>query len=547
MGLKWHCCTGLRRCVETGYNPEGCNFGTEGGGMEIDVELSVKDIINFYIKINDASQAKRDFTQFSSKDKLTAFEIVQSSAASHGFKVEVAKHFLFDLDPRIRRKAELMLEDLVPGWVSDPAESILKLLKRAENKGVAQRDTAVRFLFGIVDANSLRDTFITLLNGRNRAHMSEILEILEKYIDDSLDEQEQVKIFDACLDIVLSDDTDQNIKFHASNLLSAFFKKVASTRLGQTLRQKFIERQVDKAEGIYRYLCSGDARLTFTFLEDLLRPLVDGGKTYQLKIVEYLGYVLSKADKPAEVDNVLDTYPDYWNQNEPPKEEKIKSICRRILQAIEELWNAVDDQEVRSLVIRITFAQYGDKKELFEQISSRVGGEILTGNAREKVSQMLRCFLKPGVDDILRLQTARLLLFKLGGMENRAAVLDFLASQVETEALERDAKADIAGMMESLVKEKGVDGIADKARYIRFIVAPENFRNEDEQQSILDYLCILAEGEELESADARQHVLLSLAEFSKQLVPDNLRKTAACLDEKIRERQGRPVPSVEVM
>ena len=547
MGLKWHCCTGLRRCVEKSYNPEGCNFGTEGGGMEIDAELSVKDIINFYIKINDASKAKRDFTQFSSKDKLTAFEIVQSSAASHGFKVEIAKHFLFDLDPRIRRKAELMLEDLVPGWVSDPAESILKLLKRAENKGVAQRDTAVRFLFGIVDANSLRDTFITLLNGRNRAHMSEILEILEKYIDDSRDEQEQVKIFDACLDIVLSDDTDQNIKFHASNLLSAFFKKVASTRLGQTLRQKFIERQVDKAEGIYRYLCSGDARLTFTFLEDLLRPLVDGGKTYQLKIVEYLGYVLSKSDKPTEVDDVLDTYPDYWNQNEPPKEEKIKSICRRILQAIEELWNAVDDQEVRSLVIRITFAQYMDKKELFEQISSRVGGEILTGNAREKVSQMLRCFLKPGVDDILRLQTARLLLFKLGGMENRAAVLDFFASQVETEALERDVKADIAGMMESLVKEKGVDGIADKARYIRFIVAPENFRNEDEQQSILDYLRILAEGEELEGADARQRVLLSLAEFSRQLVPDNLRKMAACLDEKIRERQGRPVPPVEVM
>ncbi|MBT1072538.1 hypothetical protein [Pelotalea chapellei] len=505
--------------------------------MEQDVEVSVKDIVNFYIKINDASKAKRDFTPFSSKDKLAAFEIVQSSSASSSFKIEIAKYFLFDLDPRIRRKAEMMLEDLVPDWVSDPAESILKLLKAAEDRGSAHRDTAVKFLFGIVDANSLRDTFITLLNGRNRVHMAEILAILEKYVDDSVDEQEQVKIFDACLDIVLSDDTDQNIKFHASNLLSAFFKKVESTRLGQVLRQKFIERQVDKAEGVYRYLCSGDVGLSTTFLEDLLRPLEDGGKTYQLKIVQYLGYVLEKSDNPAEVDTVLDTYPDYWNQNEPSKEDKIKSICNRILQALEKLWNVVDDEEVRSLIIRITYARYIDKKELLEQISARIEREVIAGNAREKVSQMLRCFLHQGEDDLLKLQAARLLFFKLGGTENRAKTLELLKLHVESKVLKGELSTELCGMMQSLVKEKGVSGTAvDKASYIRFIVAPQSFQDKEEQKSLLAYLSRLWEGEGLESAEVRKRVLDSLAVLSNQLVSEELQKTVVHLEGVIRKR-----------
>lgn len=507
--------------------------------MNDDVEVSVKDIINFYIKINDAAKAKRDFSQFSSRDKMTAFEIVQSSAASRNFKIEIARHFLFDLDLRIRRKAEMMLEDLVPDWVSDPAESILKLLKNAGNKGSEQRNAAVKFLFGIVDANSLRDTFITLLNSRNRSHMSEILAILEDYIVASVDEQEQVKIFDACLDIVLSDETDQNIKFHASNLLSAFFKKVESTRLGQTLRQKFIERQVEKAEGIYRYLCSGVAVLSATFLEDLLGPLKDGGRNYQLRIVEYLGYILKKAENPAEIDSVLDTYPDYWNQDEPAKEEKIKAICRRIRSALEELWNTVEDREVRDFISRIIFDLHSDRNGLFEQVTSRLATEILTGGARDRVSSTLRCFLQPHVEDVHKLQAARLLVFTLGGRENRSAVLDFLRQRLENTDPGKDERTEIAGMVEALVKEKGMDGLAvDRARYIRFLAVPGSFVHEDEQRSILNYLRVLAEGEGLENGEGRKRVLSSLSELSKQLVSEKFRMAASYLEEKIRERDG---------
>jgi len=106
--------------------------------MNFDAEVSVKDIVNFYIKINDSSKAKRDLAQLSSKDKISALEVIASSPASREFKIDVAKYFISDLDKRLRRKAEVMLETLVPGWVADPAESILKLLKTADSKGAAR-------------------------------------------------------------------------------------------------------------------------------------------------------------------------------------------------------------------------------------------------------------------------------------------------------------------------------------------------------------------------------------------------------------------------
>lgn len=503
--------------------------------MDADIEVSVKDIVNFYIKINDASKAKRDFAQFSSKDKATALDLVEASSGTRDFKVEVAKYFVYDLDQRVRRKSELMLEALVPGWVSDPAESILKLLKSAESKGAAQRDAAVKFLFGIVDANSLRDTFLTLLNSRNRAHMLEIIAILEDYIDSSMDEREQVKIFDACLDIVLSDDAEQNIKFHASNLLSVFFKKVAATQLGETLRLKYIERQIDKAEGVYRYLCSGAAGLTGSFLEDLLRPLVDGGKVYQLKMIGYFRYVLEKAANPDEVDSVLDTYPDYWNQHEPTKEEKVRHICRRIRQALEELWERCQDPEVREQIIRLKFAEYADKRELLDQIRNRIENEACGDGAREKIALMLRCFLQPSEHDALKMQAAQLLL-SLGYDSERTAALEYLMNRVEHGALNSAEKGAVVTMMETLLKEEGkLDAeIAGKGRYVLFVAAPERFTGEEAQAEILRYLQDIAEGGGFGSDAAEERVLQALVVLSPLLATERVRKEALYLEFSVR-------------
>lgn len=505
--------------------------------MDIDDEVSVKDIVNFHIKINNASKAKKALVRLSSKDKVAAFGIIDLSSAHRDFKIEVAKYFVYDLDPRVRRKAEVMLETLVPGWVSDPGESILALLKSAGGKGIAKRNAAVKFLFGVIDANSLRDTFLTLLNSRNRAHMVEIIEILEEYIDSSSDEAEQVKIFDGCLDIVLSDDAEQSVKHHACNLLSVFFKKVATTQLGEILRKKYIERQVEKADSVHRYLCSGAAGLNSYFLEDLLRPLNEGGKTYQLKMVTYFSFILGKVNDPSLVDTILDTYPDYWSQNEPPKEEKIKNICRRIKQALEELWEASDDREVREQIIRIKYDEYAGKRDLLEQIRVRLEDDSLVDASREKVSMMLRCFLQPDEEEVLKLQVAHLLMFKLCDSDSRSAALGYLKSYAETRNLNSAEKGSVAAVMELLLAEPALpDHLRNLARYVLFVAAPDRISSQQEQSALLEYLRGIIDGRGLDSEQAEERAQHSLGELLKMSATDELHNVAQYLEFKIKKR-----------
>ena len=504
--------------------------------IDIDAEVSVKDIVNFYVKINDSSKAKKEIARLSSKDKAAALEIIALSSAGRDFRIDVARYFIYDLDAVVRRKAERFMEDLVPDWVTDPAESILKLLKSSDNKGGSKRNSAVRFLFGIVDSGSLRDTFTTLLNGRNREHMAEILAIVEDYIDSSCDENEQVKIFDACLDIVVSDEIDHNIKHHASNLLSVFFKKVQSTNLGETLRRKYIEKQVDKAEGVYRYLCSGASGLNGTFLDDILMPLKESGSNFQIKMLNYFKSVLEKSKNPEEIDSVLDTYPNYWNQEEPAKEEKIRSVCNRILRAVDELWEVTDDQQVRTLIAQIRFGEYADKRELLEQIRSRIEDSTMTPASREKLAMTLCCFLIPDQPDVLKLQAAQLLLFKIGDPGSRLAALEYLAFYLENKNLNYAEQGSIASVIELLLAEKHLgDPVRDKARYLLFIADPKRLTGEDEQKSLLSYLRGIAEGEGFGSKSAEKRALDALGTFSDMpITSENLKKAAHYLEFKIK-------------
>ena len=504
--------------------------------IDVDAEVSVKDIVNFYIKINDSSKAKKDIARLSAKDKAAALEIIATSSATRDFRIDVARHFIYDLDAVVRRKAEHFMEDLVPDWVTDPAESILKLLKSVDNKGTSSRNAAVNFLFGIVDSGSLRDTFTTLLNSRNREHMAEILAIVEHYIDSSCDEREQVKIFDACLNIVVSDEIDDNIKHHASNLLSVFFKKVQSTDLGETLRRKYIEKQVDKAEGVYRYLCGEASGLNDSYLDDLLRPMKDGGSNYQIKILNYFRTILEKAKDPEESDSVLDTYPDYWNQEELDKEGKIRAVCSRILRAVDELWDVTEDPHVRSLIVQIRFGEYANKRELLEQIRSMMEDSTLTAVAREKLALMLSCFLHPNQPDILKLQAAQLLLFKSGDFLGRLAALEYLASYLENSNLNYAEQGSIATVIELLLADKYLGGpVRDKARYLLFIADPKRLQGEEEQKTLLGYLRGIIEGEGFATKNAENKVLEALETFSNMEIPnEKLKKAALYLEFKIK-------------
>jgi hypothetical protein len=365
--------------------------------------------------------------------------------------------------------------------------------------------------------------------------MSEIIAILEEYIDSSKDEQEQVKIFDACFDIVLSDEADDNMKHYASTLLSVFFKKVQSTDLGQALRQKFIEKQVEKAEGVHRYLCSGASGLNPAFLEDLLRPLYEGGTTFQVKILNYFLFVLKRIRSSESVDSVLDTYPDYWNQNEPLKEDKIKLITRRIFSAVDHLWDVTDDTEVHGLIIRIKYGEYSNKRELLEQIKGRLDHEALSPAARKKIALMLHCFLLPEEDDALKLQVAHLLLFKVGGVEDQAVSLAYLQFYTGTKNLNYAESGSIATVMESLLKDGGLDeSIRDTARYILFIASPERIMAEEEQKAVLGFIRQKVEGAGLEYEEEEARLINSLKLFAEQVVQsDKLKKAIQYLEFKI--------------
>lgn len=506
--------------------------------IDVDAEISVTEIVNFYIKINDSSKAKKDIARLSSKDKATALETIASSAAGREFRIDVARYFIYDLDQVVRRKAERFMEDLVPDWVTDPAESILKLLRSADGKGTTGRNAAVKFLFGIVDANSLRDTFTTLLSSRNREHIAEIVAIVEDYIDSSRDEPEQVKIFDACLAIVVSDEIDNNIKHHASNMLSVFFKKVESTNLGETLQRKYIEKQVDKAEGVYRYLCSGASGLDGTFLDDLLRPLVEGGSAYQIKILSYFKSVLDKSKSLQDCDAVLDTYPDYWNQDEPTKEEKIQLIQRRILRAVDDLWEHTETPQVRALIVLIRFGEYADKPELLEQIRSKCHEGGVTPAGREKLSLMLRCFLHSGQPEALKLQAVQLLLFKTGDTDGRHAALEYLATPLENGT--PAAAAQILPVVESFLALQGMEeSVRNKALYLLFIADPALVAGEEDQKSLLAYLRAIIEGEGFSSLNGEKRVLDSLDIFAR--LPhgnENLQKAARYLESKITKAKS---------
>lgn len=392
---------------------------------DTEADVGIKDIIEFYIRIDDSARAKSDIAKLSSSDKARAFALIAHSGASREFKIEIARYFVNDLDAHIRRKAELLLEDLVPGWVADPASSILQVLRSAEHKGAARRNAAVRFLFGIVDVDSLRITLTSLLSSSNRAHLAEIIEIVEQYIVESDDEQEQVKIFNACLDIVISDEIDMAVKHHASNLLSAFFRKVESTSLGEHLKAKYIERQTEKAESVYSFLCSGSCLLTAEYLEDLLRPLQEGCRPYQLKVLAYFAYLLGQLHDGAGAAACIDTMAGTWAAEVVGTTERLSFFRRTIIKAVEELWNSTRDDEVRDAIIGVVYAGHADKGGLLRIVGEKLATLPPETEAADKMQRLLRCFLKAGEEETLKVRAARLLI-GCDGVRERLAGLQFL-------------------------------------------------------------------------------------------------------------------------
>jgi hypothetical protein len=506
----------------------------------IDPEVGVKDIIGFYIKINDSSRAKKDMAKLSAKDKAKAFTLIAESAANRDFKIEIARYFVNDLDAHIRRKAELLLEALIPGWVADPAASILQVLRSADHKGAARRNAAVRFLFGIVDADSLRATLLSLLSSRNRAHIVEIIEILEQYIDASNDENEQVKIFNACLDIVLSDEVEMSAKHHSCNLLSVFFKKVATTSLGAHLKAKYIEKQVEKAEGVYRFLCSGTCGLSTSYLEDLIRPLQDGGKVFQLKVLTYFTFLLDKTWSEEEVDNYIDTWPDSWEPEDTSKMDKVRRVRGRIVKEVESLWEFSEDDEVRDAIMGVTYAAHASKPDLLATVRTKLESTGLSEAATEKIARLLHSFVKGSEHDSVKLQAANLLLFNVQGERHHLAALHFLRSYLEGSVLNYAEQGSLASAMVKFAQ--GAKGKEESAQAwsLVFLLDPLRIEDQEQQKTVLANLRNIIE-QEIQSEVARKNFEGALGRFiEKSKTSDKLKKAASYLLFKLQNPNETP-------
>ncbi len=507
---------------------------------DAEAEVGVKDIIGFYIKINDSARAKQDMAKLSAKDKAAAFSLIAESNAGREFKIEIARYFVNDLDAFVRRKAELLLEALIPGWVADPAASILQVLRSAEHKGPARRNAAVRFLFGIVDADSLRITLTSLLSSRNRSHIIEIIDILEQYVDASEDEPEQVKIFNACLDIVLSDEVEMSVKHHATNLLSVFFKKVATTSLGAHLKAKYLEKQVEKGESIYRFLCSGTTCLTSSYLEDLVRPLTEGGTVYQLKILSYFSFLLEKTWNDDEVDRHIDTWPESWEPEEISKQDKVKRFRAAILKHVEELWESVTDDEVKDGIMAVVYSSHPVKADLLATIRTKLADGGLTETAQDKIARMLFSFLKSEQQEPLRLQAAHLLLFNLSGKRAHLAALHFLREYLTRSSLNPAEQTGLSTALLQFAATAAGDDEQATARLLVFLIDPSKLGEAADQKQALARMRAIVEHEVL-TPESRSCFTSALDQFMKQAsTTEKLKKAAAYLLFKLQSPDEKP-------
>lgn len=506
---------------------------------EHEVEIGIKDIIEFYIRINDSARAKSDIAKLSAKEKAKAFAIIAQSNATRDFKVEIARYFVNDLDAHIRRKAELLLEDLVPGWVADPASSILQVLRSAEHKGPARRNAAVRFLFGIVDTDSLRATLTSLLSSNNRNHIVEIIEIIEQYINESNDEKEQVKIFEATLDIVLSDEVELSVKHHASNLLSAFFNKVASTSLGSHLKEKYIERQTEKAESVYRFLCSGSYAINSGYLEDLLRPLIDGNKIYQLKILAYFSFLLEKIQQNDEISLYVDNMADQWDAGEEDHNGLLQRLRNRILKQMEELWSVTDDDDVKDAIMGVVYSGNSDKPALLSLIRNKLNSGDLNEAALDKMSRMLCHFLKSSEAEGLKPQAANILLFNCSGKKYHLAALQYLQHYIAVTSFNdierRNLLMALAKYAASCMEDE-----AAHAWFLVFLLDPRQPEEESLRKVVMKHLRKIVDNGELPD-ELKQRLTAHLKTFCSLVnAGEKLHKAAVYLLFRIENPHEKP-------
>ena len=497
--------------------------------MEYDAiaEVSVKDIVNFYIKINDSSRAKSEISKLSAKDRAAALAIIASSRVSAAFRIDIAAHFCSDPDSAVRRRAELIMKDMPATAVRSMAEVIVTQLNSATGTGVSRRRAAVKLLAAIGTSNYLGDLLPPLLQNRGSEMLSDIMAVAEEYVVSCHDEAEQLALSDVCLELLASDQLDAALRVHTLELLDRLVAAMPFSGSGALVRRKPLEHQLAYGESICRSFRSCRSLPDSNRLEAVLGPLYEGGRAYQIRVLSCLKELLEKS-----LTSALPAVP------LPTLKQRDPKIRDTILKGVEELWGATEEGVIRFLTVKIRFLAYADKRLLLETIGTRLGHGDLNSAAQEKLAAMLRCFLFSDQPDELKLQAAELLLFTLSDLPGCRAVLEYLACHIEQSGRNDAGLSHIVTIVESLLSGTLLpDSLYNKARYLLFLIDSKLLRNEEELKSLFGYVRDSAEAGGFADGRVAERVCDALAGITERGgFSGEAAGTAQHLAEKIRSR-----------
>jgi len=286
---------------------------------------------------------------------------------------------------------------------------------------------------------------------------------------------------------------------------------------------------VEKAESVYRFLCSGTCGLTVSYLEDLLRPLQDGGKIYQLKILTYFSFLLEKTWNEDDVDNYVDTWPESWEPEDMTKMDKVRRFRTQILKEVEELWEFSDDDEVRTAIMSVVYSGHPSKAELLSTVRSKLESGSLSAVALDKLARILHSFLRADEQTQLKPQAANLLLFSIEGEQHHLAALRFLRLYVEGSSLNPAEQSSLATVMAQFAGRAGGSDERIAAWYLVFLLDPQRLEDVEVQKQVMAYLRTIVE-QEVVPEQSKTVMLSALGRFGdKAKTSDKLKKAAAYL------------------
>ena len=280
--------------------------------------------------------------------------------------------------------------------------------------------------------------------------------------------------------------------------------------------------------------------MTASYLEDLLRPLQDGGKVYQLKILTYFAFLLDKTWNEDEVDNHIDTWPESWEPEEITKMDKVKRFRSSILKQVEELWEYAADDEVKDGIMAVVYSGHPVKQDLLSTVRSKLSGGGLSELATDKIARILYSFLKSFQHEELKPQAANLLLFNVSGERNHLMALRYLREYLEKSSLNQAEQTSLATALLQFADSAAGSEEQVMAWFLVFLLDPCKLEEGEQHKQVLGALRTVIE-QEVVADYSRVRMIAALERFTTDVKStEKMKKAAAYLLFRLQNPNEKP-------